>query len=87
MPRLRQPQASPEPMMVLSPAPGSEIQRAALYATARGRFNKQAWMQTGAGILLIQALHQLPLAAPMSHFLSHSPLKKLLPSGIETPAA
>lgn len=86
MPRLKHPEP-PEPLMMLSPAPGSEAQRAVLYATDRGRFNKLAWLQTGAGIELHQALAQMPLAAPISHFLKHSLLKRLLPTATGTPTA
>lgn len=72
MPRIPHPEPDPVVLM-LSPAPGSELQRAQLYATGRGRFNKMAWHQTGAGVTLLQAIHQTPLWARLGHFQRHSP--------------
>lgn len=72
-------------MIVLSPAPGSEIPRALLYATARGRFNKLAWLATSAMVPLLQAVHLIPLWAPLSHFQRNSLPVKQHPSAIGTP--
>lgn len=77
----------PDPLIVLSPAPGSEIPRALLYATARGRFNKLAWLATSGMTPLLQAVHSIPLSAPLSHFRRNSLPVKPPPSAIGTPTS
>lgn len=85
MPRLLY--QEPDPLIVLSPAPGSEIPRALLYATARGRFNRQAWLASSGMTPLLQAVHSIPLCARLSHFQRNSLPVKQQPSAIGTPAS
>ena len=88
MPYLRPRTPTPtDPIVLLSPAPGSEMQRSILYQMDRGRLNKSAWRQTTALVGLLQSLHQTPFTVRSSRYRKISALEMLQRSATGTPSA